>query len=99
MEYVTRTPLPSMNKAAHSDFETQRRRHQKSKTWVSVALQKGLLSSKIFFKKTFFTIVILICALASVGLELFFIIPMSLKYTFCKTLLMFSSPILNLSYN
>ena len=37
--------LPSANKAAHSGFETQRC-HQKSKTGVSVALQKGLVSSK-----------------------------------------------------
>ena len=33
-----------------SGFETQRRRHQKSKTWVLVAPEKGLMSSKIFFK-------------------------------------------------
>ena len=30
-----------MNKAAHSGFEIQRRRHQKSKTGVSLATQKG----------------------------------------------------------
>ena len=46
---VTRTPRPSMNKAAHSGFETQRRHHQKSKTRVSVSPQKGLMSPK--FKK------------------------------------------------
>ena len=40
-----------MNKAAHSGFETQRRRHQKSKIGVSVAPQKGPMSSKNFFKK------------------------------------------------
>ena len=39
-EHVTCTPLPSMNKAANSGFETQRRHHQKSKTGVSVAPQK-----------------------------------------------------------
>ena len=39
-EYVI--PPPSMNKAAHSGFETQRRRHQKSKTGVSMAPQKVL---------------------------------------------------------
>ena len=39
-ERVTRTPPHSSNKAAHSDFETQRRRHQKSKTGVSVASKK-----------------------------------------------------------
>ena len=31
-ECVTYTPLASVNKAAHSGFEIQRRRHQKSKT-------------------------------------------------------------------
>ena len=47
----TCTPPSSANKAAHSGFETQRRHHQKSKTGVSVAPQKGLMSSKIFLKK------------------------------------------------
>ena len=47
-----RTPPPSTNKAAHSGFETHRSHHQKSKTGVSVAPQKGLMSSKIFFKKS-----------------------------------------------
>ena len=46
-EGATHTPLPSMNKAAHSGFETQSRCHQKSKTRVSVAPQEGLTSSKI----------------------------------------------------
>ena len=45
-EHVTCTSLASANKAAHSDFETQRRRHQKSETGISVAPQKGLMSSK-----------------------------------------------------
>ena len=40
-EHVPHTPLPSVNKAAHSGFESQRRCHQKSKTGVSVAPQKG----------------------------------------------------------
>ena len=40
-EYVTDIPLPNVNKAAHSDFETQRRCYQKSKTGVSVAPQKS----------------------------------------------------------
>ena len=35
----------------HPGFETQGRRHKKSKTGVSVAPQKGLMSSKNFFKK------------------------------------------------
>ena len=50
LEHVTCSPPPSMNKAAHSGFETQRRHHQKSKTGVSVTSPKGLMSSKIFFK-------------------------------------------------
>ena len=45
------TCTPSANKAARSGFGTQRRRHQKSKTGVSMAPQKGLISSKIFLKK------------------------------------------------
>ena len=49
-ENVTHTPLPSVNKAAHSGFETHRRHHQKSKIGVLVDPQKGLMSS-IFFKK------------------------------------------------
>ena len=32
-EHVTCMPLPSANNADHSGFETQRRCHQKSKTW------------------------------------------------------------------
>ena len=47
-ECVTGMPLPSSDKAANSGFETQRRRHHKSKTGVSVAPQKGLMSSKKF---------------------------------------------------
>ena len=35
----------------HPGFETQGRRHQKSKTGVSVAPQKGLVSYKFFLKK------------------------------------------------
>ena len=44
-EYVICMPPPSLNKAAHSGFETQRRHHQKSKIGLSVAPQKGLMSS------------------------------------------------------
>ena len=33
-ECVTHTPPPSLNKAAHSGFETERRHHQNSKTGV-----------------------------------------------------------------
>ena len=50
-ECVTCMSLPSMNKVAHSGFETQRRHHQKSKIGVSVTPQKGLMSSKKNFKK------------------------------------------------
>ena len=42
-------PLPSMYKVVHSGFETQRRYHQKSKAGVSVAQQKGRMSSKFLF--------------------------------------------------
>ena len=45
-EHVTHAPPPSANNASHSGLETQRRRHQKSKTGVSVTPQKGLISSK-----------------------------------------------------
>ena len=44
-EHVTHTAPPIADKAAHSDFETQKRRQQKSKTGVSVAPQKGLMCS------------------------------------------------------
>ena len=50
-EHISRMPPPSANKASHSGFETQRRHHQKSKTGVSVAPQKGLMSSKNLEKK------------------------------------------------
>ena len=43
----------NMYASAHSGFETKRRCHQKSKTGVSVAPQKGLMSSEKFFKKRF----------------------------------------------
>ena len=46
--YISHIPLPSANKAAHSGFESQRRHHQKMKTGVSVAHQKGLMFSKNF---------------------------------------------------
>ena len=36
-EHTSHTPLPCANNAAHSGFETQRRRHQKFKTGLSVA--------------------------------------------------------------
>ena len=36
-EHTSYTPLPSADKTAHSGFKTQKRRHQKSKTGLSVA--------------------------------------------------------------
>ena len=47
-ECVTYMPPLSVNKAAHSGFENQRRCHQKSKTGASVDPQKGVMSSKKF---------------------------------------------------
>ena len=47
-EHVTHTPPPSANMATHSGFETQMRCHQKSKTGVSVAPQKGLIRKADF---------------------------------------------------
>ena len=44
-------PPLSANKAAYAGFETQRKHHQKSKTGISVAQQKGLMSSNFFYKK------------------------------------------------
>ena len=48
-ERVTHMPLPSVNKAVHSGFESQRRHHQKSKTRLSVASQKRTYVLHIFF--------------------------------------------------
>ena len=59
-EYLSCTPLPSVNKAIHSSFETQGRHHQESKTGVSVAPQKGIMSSKIFLK-TILELMAIIC--------------------------------------
>ena len=44
---VTCLPTPGVNKAAHSGFDTQRRRPQKFKIGVSVVPQKGPMSSRI----------------------------------------------------
>ena len=49
-ECVTCMPLPSMNKAAHSGFRTQRRDHLESQAGVSVD-GKNDLRSPNFFKK------------------------------------------------
>ena len=43
------------NKAAHSDFETQRRRHQKSETGVSVGPKMDMFQPKILKEKEKFT--------------------------------------------
>ena len=44
-------PPLSANKATYVGFDTQRKHHQKSKTGVSVAQQKGLMCPPIFFIK------------------------------------------------
>ena len=51
-ESVTCMPLPSMNKAVYSGFETQGRCHQRSKPGVPVAPQNGLISTKNLKIKT-----------------------------------------------
>ena len=48
-ECVTRTPLPTVIKAAHSGFETDGTCHQKSKTGVSVAHKKDLCPPEFLF--------------------------------------------------
>ena len=48
-EHVTHIPLSSVNKAAHSGFETQVRHYQKSRTGVSVDPEKELGSTNNFF--------------------------------------------------
>ena len=53
MESVIHKALPSVNKTAHSGFETQRRHHQKSKTGVSLAPQHNNMSSKNLKKRVF----------------------------------------------
>ena len=47
-EHITHMPPLSVNRAAHSGFETQRRCHEKSKT---VAQQKRFMFSNFFLKK------------------------------------------------
>ena len=51
-ECVTPMPPPSVNKVAHSGFETQRRRHQKSKTGCQWPHNNNLCSLKL--KKNYF---------------------------------------------
>ena len=46
-ECVTCMPLPRANKAAHSAFEIQRRRHQKSKTRVSAVTSTLSLKARL----------------------------------------------------
>ena len=50
-EHTSHMPLSSVNKAAHSDFETEMRHHQKSTTGLSVVPQKNLCPSKNLRKK------------------------------------------------
>ena len=51
-EHISRTPLQSSKKAEPTlGFETQRRRHQKSKTGVSVAPEMVMCPTKIKKKK------------------------------------------------
>ena len=45
-ECISHMPLQSLNKAAHSDFETQGRHHQKPKTGVSVAPKMDMCPTK-----------------------------------------------------
>ena len=47
------TLLPSVNNGTHPGCETQSRRHQKSKTEVSVAPQNDMCPLKIMFKNYF----------------------------------------------
>ena len=51
-ECTSHMSLPSANKAAHSGFETQRRRHQKSETVVSVAPKMDMCPTKFLKKKS-----------------------------------------------
>ena len=44
------TPGVNLTKGIHGGFETRCRQRQKSKTGVSVAVQKGHMSSKFFLK-------------------------------------------------
>ena len=46
-ECISHMPLQSVNKAAHSGFETQKRRHQKSVTRVSVAPKMDICPIKL----------------------------------------------------
>ena len=50
-EHTLRLPPQKANKAAHSGFETQRRRHQKSKTGVPVAPKMDMCPPKTLKKK------------------------------------------------
>ena len=46
-------PPLCVNKAAHSGFETQSRRHQKSKEAYQLPHKKDLCPSKVFYKKDY----------------------------------------------
>ena len=66
-EYISHMPPPSANKAGHSGFETQRRHHRKSIAGVSVATQKGLISSKTLKKKTNINVICLQCVVSLIN--------------------------------
>ena len=84
---VTRMSPPRTNKAAHSGFETQRIRHQRSKTGVSVAPQKDLYLLNILKRKirvtyqSFFSILSLEFVVVSNQCPVF-IFPISFTTTF-----------------
>ena len=46
-------PMPNVNKAADSGFETQRRHHQKSKNRLSLAHKKTYVLERFYKQKTF----------------------------------------------
>ena len=73
-EYIAHMPPSSANKAGHSGFETQRRHHQKSIAGVSVASQKGLISSKTLKKKTNINFICLQCVVSLINSLLLLVI-------------------------
>ena len=60
-EHVTHIPPSSTKKAAHSGFETQRRRDPKSETGASVAYKKGLMFSEKFLKIVSIAFAVTVC--------------------------------------
>ena len=53
-ECIAHMPPPSVNKAAHSGFKTQRRCHQKSETEGISGPKMDMCPLKSFFKKLIF---------------------------------------------